>query len=191
MSTGVSARYAVKALLEHCGYDCDNDSGIAETPRRVVQAWEELTAGQHSDPGEHLARTFDADGMDVDEMIVLRRIGFVSLCEHHVLPFTGHASVAYLPRPGASIVGVSKLARVVDGYARRLQVQERLTSQIATCVDKHLDNVGVAVQIEATHTCLSLRGIRKESAVMVTSKLTGLFRDDPRARAEFLELIRS
>lgn len=184
-----AAEAAVAMLLDCCGYDLDAD-GLADTPRRVARTWIELTAGEHSDPGDHLRRTFDPDGMDVDEMVVLRRIGFVSLCEHHVLPFAGHATVAYIPAPGAAIVGLSKLARVVDGYAHRLQVQERLTTQIANCIDKHLDNVGVGVQIEATHTCLSLRGARKETAVMVTSKLTGLFKEDPRARAEFLDLAR-
>lgn len=188
--TSTEPEAAVETLLAYCGYDLRQMQmdGLSRTPHRVVSAWRELTAGERSDPGDHLARVFDPDGMDVDEMIVLRRIGFVSLCEHHVLPFVGHATVAYIPAPGASIVGVSKLARVVEGYAHRLQVQERLTSQIAHCLDKHLNNVGVAVQIEATHSCLSLRGIRKETAVMVTSKLMGLFKDDPRARAEFLDL---
>jgi GTP cyclohydrolase I len=179
----------VSALLRHCGYEPTSD-GLVDTPARVVRAWRELTAGTTVDPAQYLARTFDGNGMDVDEMIALRRIGFVSVCEHHILPFTGYASVAYVPSPGAAVVGVSKLARVVTTYAQRLQVQERLTSQIANCIQTHLDTAGVAVCIEATHSCLTLRGVRSSSAVMVTSKLLGVFRTDPAARAEFFELAR-
>jgi GTP cyclohydrolase I len=186
---GADAEAAVSTLLGYCGYDLARD-GLADTPGRVVRAWTELTEGEGTDPSRYLARQFNADDMDVDEMICLRRVAFVSLCEHHVLPFAGHATVAYLPAPGAMVVGVSKLARVVEGYAHRLQVQERLTNQIAGCLARHLDTIGVAVRVEATHTCLSLRGIRKESAVMVTSKLLGAFRQDRAARAEFFELAR-
>lgn len=185
-----SAQRAVRVLLEWCGYDPDA-SGLMDTPRRVVTALAEMTAGQAIDPGVYLSRVFDSDGMDADEMIVLRDVPFSSLCEHHMLPFVGTACVAYIPAPGAAIVGISKLARVVDAYTRRLTVQERATSQIAAAIDKYLTNVGVAVTLASTHQCMTLRGVRKHSSVMVTSKLTGLFRDDPRARSEFFELART
>ena len=179
---------AMATVLAYAGYDVESD-GLADTPARFVRALHEMTAGEDTDPGEHLTKVFGVD--DVDEMIVLRRLPLVSLCEHHLLPFFGYATVGYIPAPHGGIVGISKLARVVDGYARRLQVQERLTSQIVACIDKHTNNVGVAATIEATHTCMTVRGVRKDSSVMVTSKLIGAFRNDPTARAEFLELARS
>lgn len=183
------AEEAVRTVLRFIGYD-PGIEGLLDTPRRVLASLSEFTSGAGLDPGLHLARVFQADDMDVDAMIVLRHIPFTSVCEHHLLPFFGYASVAYIPSPGAAVVGLSKLARVVEGYARRLQVQERMTAQVAKCLDVHIDNVGVAVTLQATHTCMSMRGVRKESAVMVTSKLTGAFREDPRARAEFFELVK-
>lgn len=180
---------AVATLLRYCGYD-PLDPGLLDTPARVARALRELTSGEHSVPGDHLARVFDANDMDVDQMILLRRVPFVSLCEHHLLPFVGHASVAYLPSPGAQVVGLSKLARVVEDYSRRLQVQERLTAQVARCIDEHTDNEGVAVMLSARHLCMSIRGVRKENAVMVTSKLLGAFRTDAQTRGEFLSLAR-
>lgn len=176
------AESAVATLLKVCGYD-PTENGLIDTPARVVRALVELTSGEWEDPAVHLERVFDSG--DTDEMIIVRDVGFASMCEHHMLPFVGKASVAYIPAPGAPIVGLSKLARVVDVYARRLQVQERMTAQIAGCIDKHLTNVGVAVTISAHHTCMSLRGVRKEGADMVTSKLLGLFKTDASARAEF------
>lgn len=184
------AEQAVVSLLGWMGYDpCD--PGLVDTPRRVVDALTELTSGEDEpDPGEHLRTVFDPTGMTTDEMIVLRNVPFVSVCEHHLLPFSGTATLAYLPNEGAGVVGLSKLARVVEGFARRLQVQERLTSQIAEALDKHTDNRGVAVTVTAVHTCMTIRGIRKAEAEMVTSRLTGRFRDNGPTRAEFLALAR-
>lgn len=174
---------AVVRLLEHIGEDPTRD-GLLDTPRRVVKAWRELTVGYTMDPAEILATTFD---VTCDEMITVRRVPFSSLCEHHILPFHGHATVAYIPSPGGRIVGLSKLARLVDCYARRLQVQERLTAQIADAIDEHLQPIGVGVIVTASHTCMSMRGIGKPGE-MVTSKLTGALRNDAAARAEFMHL---
>lgn len=178
---------AVRALLVALGYD-PTAPGLAATPRRVAAALAELTGGDLVDPGEYLKTTFAADA---DEMIVLRRVPVESLCEHHLLPFTGHATVGYIPAPGAGVVGVSKLARVVEGYARRLQLQERLTGQIADCIEGHLSTVGVAVMISAAHSCMMLRGIRRNGSELVTSVTRGAFRADPSTRAEFFALARS
>lgn len=177
---------AVRALLLGLGYDpaCD---ALDETPRRLSEALRELTGGEDEDPARHLKTTFAADA---DEMIVLRRCPLISVCQHHLMPFTGHATVGYIPAPDAGVVGLSKLARVVDGYARRLQLQERLTAQVADCIETELSTAGVAVTISAVHSCLAIRGARKDGAELITSVTRGAFRSDPAARAEFFALAR-
>jgi GTP cyclohydrolase IA len=172
---------AAKALLEALGADVENGP-LAETPRRMVDSYiEQLT------PQPFHATTFPNDG-NYDELVVAREINFHSLCEHHVLPFVGVAHVAYLP--GDRIVGLSKLARVVEYYARALQVQERLTTQVADWLQRELHPRGVGVVIEAEHMCMTLRGVQKPGTKTVTSALHGLVRDDPRTRSEFLTLTR-
>ncbi len=176
----------VRALLASLGYNPDCPA-LAETPRRFASALAELTAGETLDPARHLKTTFPADA---DEMVMMRRVPFASLCEHHLLPFTGRATVAYIPAPGAGVVGISKLVRVVEEYARRLQMQERLTAEVADCIETHLDTVGVAVMLTAVHSCMTLRGVRTGGAALVTSVTRGAFRTDARARAEFFALDR-
>jgi GTP cyclohydrolase I len=176
---------AVLRLLQHIGEDPTRD-GLRDTPRRVVKALRELTNGYRLNAAEVLGTTFDVTH---DEMIVVRDLPFSSLCEHHMLPFTGTATVAYIPAEGGRIVGLSKIARLVDMYARRLQVQERMTDEIAEALETHLQTRGVAVLIQARHTCMSMRGIGKHGE-MLTSRLTGFFRDDHAARNEFLLLNR-
>ncbi len=180
---------AVVALLDHLGYDPANP-GLVDTPMRVVKALEELTAGQHEDPGQHLQRTFPAEHTDHDELIAVTGVAFTAMCEHHMMPFTGTAAVGYVPTPGADVVGLSKLARLVEGYARRLTMQERITRQVTEALDQRLDTKGSACIIRSHHACMGVRGVRKPEASMVTSSLTGLFRDDPRTRDEFLTLAR-
>jgi GTP cyclohydrolase IA len=175
---------AVREILIAIGEDPDRD-GLRETPRRIADAYEELFAGLHADPREHLRKTFDEGHR---EMVVLRSIPFASLCEHHLLPFTGVAHIGYIPR--GRIVGVSKLARLVEGYARRPQVQERLTSEIADALMEELQPDGCGVVIEATHTCMTIRGIEKPGSVMVTSAMRGGFRTRPETRAEFVAILR-
>lgn len=173
---------AVVRLLQFVGEDPTRD-GLVDTPRRVTRALEEMTAGYRADPGEVLSRTF---AVDCDEMVALRGIRFASLCEHHLLPFTGRADVVYVP--GKRVVGISKLARLVDCFARRLQVQERMTQQIAAAIQDHLDPRGVAVVVRAHHHCMGCRGVGQPEAEMVTSALTGLMLDDHKARSEALSL---
>jgi GTP cyclohydrolase IA len=175
------AQAAVADLLEALGVDLDDES-LHETPRRVAAMYAELLT-----PAPFTATTFPNDG-DYDELVVATGIPFHSLCEHHLLPFTGVAHVGYLP--GDRIVGLSKLARVVEHFARRLQVQERMTTQIATWLDDALSPRGVGVVLEAEHLCMSLRGVQKPGARTVTSALHGLVRDDARTRQEFLSLAR-
>lgn len=178
-------RDVVAELLGLLGEDTLRD-GLRDTPRRYAEALRDMTAGTHEDPGEHL-RTFDADGYD--EIIVVRDIPVRSLCEHHVLPFVGVAHIAYLP--DGRIVGLSKLARLVDGYARRLQVQERLTMQVArTLDDSPVAPRGVGVVIEAEHMCMTMRGVKAPGTRTLTSVMLGRFREHPPARAEVLELLR-
>jgi GTP cyclohydrolase IA len=180
---------AVRLLLAHLGYDCA-DAGMAGTPGRVVRALAEMTAGQHLDPAGPLSRTFRSNAdADHDELIVQTGIEFVALCEHHLMPFTGTATVAYLPRPDAPVVGLSKLGRLVDIYARRLTMQERMTRQITAALDANLDTLGSACIIRSTHACMGLRGVRKPNAVTITSSLTGALREDERSRAELLALV--
>jgi GTP cyclohydrolase I len=175
---------AVREILSAIGENPDRE-GLQETPRRIADAYEELFSGLRTDPREHLRRTFDEGHR---EMVVLRSIPFASLCEHHLLPFTGVAHIGYIPR--GRIVGVSKLARLVEGYARRPQVQERLTSEIADAIMEELQPDGCGVVIEATHTCMTIRGIEKPGSVMVTSAMRGGFRTRPETRAEFVAILR-
>lgn len=179
------AEDSVVRLLQHLGEDPARP-GLVDTPRRVVKAWRELTAGYSQDPKAVLGRTFPSDGYD--EMVVSRAIDFHSTCEHHMLPFFGQAHVGYIPGPDRTIVGLSKLARVVDVFARRLQVQERLTRQVADAIQSALAPVGVGVVVEAQHMCMACRGVRKANSSMVTSCLLGAFRA-PETRAEFMRLI--
>lgn len=175
---------AVTRLLEHIGED-PTRPGLADTPDRVLRAFTELTAGYRDDPAAILTRVFPDD---YDELVILRGVTFTSLCEHHLLAFTGTASVGYIPTPGQGVVGLSKLARLVDCFARRLQVQERLTMQVADAIEAHLHPVGVGVVVRAEHSCMGCRGVRKPGAEMVTSALRGALRAKPEARAEFLAL---
>ncbi len=161
-------------------------AGMWETPARVAALWAEMTAGYKQDPAEILGTTFSSEGYD--ELVLLKGISFHSLCEHHLLPFSGEAAVGYLPAEGR-IVGLSKLARIVDCFARRFQVQERLTKQVAEALEKHLRPLGVAVVVQASHSCMTCRGVLKPGAEMVTSEMRGAFRDKPEARAEVLRLI--
>jgi GTP cyclohydrolase I len=183
--TQAQAEEAVRTLLLWAGEDPSRE-GLRDTPRRVVRAYRDWFSGYLSDPADYLRRTFE-EVAGYDEMIVLRDIEFESHCEHHMAPIIGRAHVGYLPTN--KVVGISKLARVVDGYARRFQVQEKLTAQIAACIQQVLKPRGVGVVIDATHQCMSTRGVHKRAVSMVTSKMLGAFRDDARTRAEFLRFI--
>jgi len=180
-----AAESAVKTLLLWAGEDPHRE-GLRETPKRVVDAYADWFSGYSTDPGEYMRRTFEeVDGYD--EMVVLRDIDFESFCEHHMAPIIGRAHVGYLPTD--RVVGISKLARVVEGFARRFQVQEKLTSQIAACINDVLQPRGVGVVIDAVHQCMTTRGVHKRGVSMVTSKMLGTFRDDASTRAEFLRFI--
>jgi GTP cyclohydrolase IA len=179
------AEQAVRVLLRWAGEDPDRE-GLRDTPTRVVRAYRDWFSGYLSDPADYLRRTFE-EVEGYDEMIVLRGIEFESHCEHHMAPIIGRAHVGYLPTN--KIVGISKLARVVDGYARRFQVQEKLTAQIAQCIDSVLRPRGVGVVIDASHQCMTTRGVHKRAVSMVTSKMLGAFREDARTRAEFLRFV--
>jgi GTP cyclohydrolase IA len=176
---------AIKTLLRWTGDDPTRE-GLIDTPKRVARAWKEYCAGYTEDPAVHLSRTFEEVG-GYDEVVLLKDIPFQSHCEHHMAPITGKASIAYLPRD--RVVGISKLARVLHGYARRLQVQERLTAEIAQCIQDHLDPHGVAVVIEAQHGCMTGRGVRTPGVGMTTSRLLGCFLEDQRSRKEVLSLM--
>jgi len=176
---------AVREILIAVGEDPDRE-GLLKTPNRVARAYGELLAGLQDDPRRHLTTVFHEQ---YDEVVLLRDIEFHSLCEHHLLPFTGKAHVAYLP--DGKVVGLSKLARLVEGFARRPQVQERLTTQIADALMEELAPIGAACVIEATHTCMTMRGVRKHGAVMVTSALRGIFKENPSSRAEILSLMQA
>ncbi|TVR84900.1 MAG: GTP cyclohydrolase I FolE [Rhodospirillales bacterium] len=179
------AEAAVGTLIRWAGDDPTRE-GLAGTPERVVRAYEEFFCGYNEDPAWLLSRTFEeVDGYD--EMVILRDIGFDSHCEHHMVPIIGRAHVAYLP--DRRVVGISKLARVVEAFARRLQIQETMTAQIANTIDQVLEPRGVAVVVEAQHQCMTTRGIRKPGVAMVTSRMLGAFRDDPMTRREFLAMI--
>lgn len=176
---------AVREILIAIGEDPDRD-GLKQTPARFARFYSEICSGIGEDPVDHLDKTFDVDH---DEIIVVRDIPFFSVCEHHLVPFFGKAHVAYLPREHGKIAGLSKLARLVDGYARRPQVQERLTAQVADGMEKKLQPRGAAVVIEAEHLCMSMRGIKKPGTSTVTSSMRGVFRENPSSREEVLQLI--
>ncbi|MDE2254213.1 MAG: GTP cyclohydrolase I FolE [Betaproteobacteria bacterium] len=184
--TREQAEDAIRTLLRWAGDDPARE-GLGDTPRRVAKAYREWFAGYAQDPTAFLARTFK-EVAGYDEIIVLRNIEFESHCEHHLAPIIGRAHVGYLPR--SRVVGISKLARVVDAYARRLQVQEKMTAQIAQCIHDTLQPLGVGVVIEAVHECMTTRGVHKRGVSMVTSTLLGAFREDHRTRDEFMQLIR-
>ncbi|QBX37660.1 GTP cyclohydrolase I FolE [Brevundimonas sp. S30B] len=181
------AEAAVRTLIRWAGDDPDRE-GLLETPKRVAKSYRELFQGYESDPREYLEKTFEEVG-GYDELVVLKDIRFVSFCEHHMLPVVGRAHVGYLPTD--RVVGISKLARVVQGYGRRLQIQEKMTSEIAKAIHEVLRPHGVGVVIEAEHSCMTLRGVNVPGASLSTSHLIGVVRDDPRTREEFLRLARS
>jgi GTP cyclohydrolase I len=174
----------VRLILEGIGEDPDRE-GLRETPRRVAEMYVELTAGMREDPSEHVV---PLSGNKHDEMVIVKDISIASLCEHHLAPFVGKCHIAYIPKDG-KILGVSKLARLSETFARRLQLQERLTSEIANTLFDRLQPLGVMVVIEAEHTCMTLRGVKKPGAKTVTSAVLGGFRKDPRTRAEAMALI--
>lgn len=177
---------AVRVMLRWAGEDPGRE-GLLETPKRVAKAYKELFAGYETDPRAYLERTFEEVG-GYDQLVVLRNIRFVSFCEHHMLPFVGHAHVGYLPTD--RVVGISKLARVVNGFARRFQIQEKMTAQIADAIADILQPKGVGVVVEAEHSCMTMRGVNTPGTRLTTSSLRGVVRDDPRTREEFLSLMR-
>jgi GTP cyclohydrolase I len=179
------AEEAVRVLLRWAGEDPARE-GLRDTPRRVVSAFRDWYRGYAVDPREYLRRTFE-ETAGYDEMVVLRDIEFESHCEHHMAPIIGRAHVGYLPT--SKVVGISKLARVVDAYARRFQVQEKMTAEIAECIDTVLKPRGVGVVVEAVHECMTTRGVHKRGVSMITSKMLGTFRSDARTRSEFLTFI--
>ncbi len=176
---------AVRTLLRWAGDDPSRE-GLLDTPLRVARAWKEYCQGYGEDPAYHLSRVFEEVG-GYDDIVLLKDIPFQSHCEHHLAPIIGKASIAYLP--GKHVVGISKLARVLHAYARRLQVQERLTAQVADCIWDHLKPRGVAVVIDASHACMTARGVRTPGVSMVTSRVIGTFREDDRSRKEVLALM--
>lgn len=176
---------AVREILYAIGEDPDRD-GLKRTPQRMAEMYLEVFSGLHDDPSRHLETRFEADH---DEMILVRDIPFASMCEHHLVPFIGKAHVCYIPGPDGLITGLSKLVRLLEGYARRPQVQERLTSQVADALRQALDPTGVLVVVEAEHLCMTIRGVRKPGAVTVTSAVRGLFLVDIAARAEAMGFV--
>ncbi|HYD27783.1 GTP cyclohydrolase I FolE [Brevundimonas sp.] len=180
------AEAAVRTLIRWAGDDPDRE-GVLDTPARVARSYRELFAGYDTDPREYLERTFEEVG-GYDELVVLKDIRFVSFCEHHMLPVVGRAHVGYLPTD--RVVGISKLARVVHGFARRLQIQEKMTSEIARAIQEVLRPQGVGVVVEAEHSCMTLRGVNTAGSSLTTSHLSGVIRDDARTREEFLRLVR-
>ena len=185
--TQQDAEAAVRTLIEWAGDDPDRE-GLLETPKRVAKAYRELFAGYEADPRDYLQRTFEEVG-GYDELVVLRDIRVVSFCEHHMLPFLGKAHVGYLPSD--RVVGISKLARVVNGFSRRLQIQEKLTAEIAQAIQDILQPQGVGVVIVSEHSCMTMRGVNTPGSRLTTSTLLGEVRDDPRTRQEFFDLVRS
>ena len=175
---------SVREILVNIGEDPQRD-GLLKTPNRVARMFDELTAGYHTDPEKLVnGAIFEAD---YDEMVVVKDIDFYSMCEHHMLPFFGKAHVAYIPN--GKVIGLSKIPRIVEMFARRLQIQEQMTSQIANFLEETLNTKGVAVVVEGAHMCAMMRGVKKQSAKMTTSKMTGVFKKDPKTRAEFMQLI--
>jgi len=185
--TQQDAEAAVRTLIEWAGDDPTRE-GLLETPKRVAKAYRELFAGYETDPREYLARTFEEVG-GYDELVILKDIRVVSFCEHHMLPFLGKAHVGYLP--ANRVVGISKLARVVNGFARRLQIQEKLTAEIAEAIQDILQPKGVGVVLVSEHSCMTMRGVNTPGSRLTTSHLLGEVRDDPRTRQEFFELVRA
>ena len=185
--TQSEAEAAVRTLIEWAGDDPDRE-GLLDTPGRVVRAYKELFAGYEADPRDYLKRTFDEVG-GYDELVILKDIRVVSFCEHHMLPFLGKAHVGYLPRN--RVVGISKLARVVHGFARRLQIQEKLTAEIAEAIHDILEPKGVGVVLVSEHSCMTMRGVNTPGSRLTTSHLLGEVRDDPRTRQEFFDLVRN
>ncbi|PCI34414.1 MAG: GTP cyclohydrolase I FolE [Alphaproteobacteria bacterium] len=179
------AEAAVRTLLRWAGDDPDRE-GLLDTPKRVVNAYQEFFRGYDEDPRQILSRTFE-EVAGYDEMVVLRDIPFESHCEHHMAPIIGRAHVGYLP--DKKVIGISKLARVVETYAKRLQVQEKMTAQVADCIWEVLEPLGVGVIIQATHECMSTRGVHSHGVSMVTSRMVGAFRDDEKTRREFLTVV--
>jgi len=175
----------IRLVLEGIGEDPDRD-GLKKTPERVAEFFAELTEGMWIDPAEHIV---PLPGDSHDEMVIVKDISIASVCEHHLAPFTGKCHIAYIPKNGR-IIGLSKLARIAETFARRLQVQERLTQQIAKTLYDRLDPIGVMVVVEAEHTCMTLRGVKKPGAITITSAVLGGFRKDPRTRAEAMSLIK-
>ena len=176
---------AVRTLIEWTGDDPDRE-GLLDTPKRVARAWKEYCLGYEEDPSLHLSRVFEEVG-GYNEIVLLKDIPFQSHCEHHMAPIIGKAAIAYLPND--RVVGISKLARVLHGFARRLQVQERLTAEVADCIWEHLQPQGVAVVIEASHSCMTARGVRTPGVGMTTSRMMGTFLEDQRSRKEVLGLM--
>ena len=176
---------AIRTLIEWAGDD-PNREGLLDTPARVARAWKEYCLGYDEDPGYHLSRVFEEVG-GYNEIVLLKDIPFQSHCEHHMAPIIGKAAIAYLPND--RVVGISKLARVLHGYARRLQVQERLTAEVADCIWENLEPQGVAVVIEASHSCMTARGVRTPGVGMITSRMMGTFLEDQRSRKEVLSLM--
>jgi len=176
---------AVRTIIRWAGDDPERE-GLLDTPNRVARAWKEYCQGYQDDPAQHLARVFEEVG-GYDEIVLLKDIPFQSHCEHHMAPIIGKAHIAYLPSNW--VVGISKLARVLHGFARRLQVQERLTAEVADCIWTHLKPQGVAVVIDASHACMTARGVRTPGVTMRTSRMMGVFRDDERSRKEVLRLM--
>ena len=185
--TQAQTESAVRTLIEWAGDDPDRE-GLQDTPARVARSYLELFAGYDIDPREYLRRTFDEVG-GYDELVILKDIRVVSFCEHHMLPFTGRAHVGYLPRN--RVVGISKLARVVNGFSRRLQIQEKLTAEIATAIQDILDPKGVGVVLVSEHSCMTMRGVNTPGSNLTTSHLLGAVRDDARTRQEFFDLVRT
>jgi GTP cyclohydrolase I len=176
---------AIRTLIRWAGDDPTRE-GLLDTPKRVARAWKEYCLGYGEDPSVHLSRVFEEVG-GYNEIVLLKDIPFQSHCEHHMAPIIGKAAIAYLPND--RVVGISKLARVLHGFARRLQVQERLTAEVADCIWQHLHPQGVAVVVEASHSCMTARGVRTPGVGMITSRMMGTFLDDPRSREEVLKLM--
>ena len=185
MATRKEAEEAIKTILGYIEEDPSRE-GLEDTPSRVVNSWDEIFSGYHQNPKEVLSSTFNGEGYD--GIVLLKDIEFHSICEHHLQPFTGSAHVAYIPTD--RIVGISKLARIVDVHSRRLQNQERITKDVADDLEEHLAPLGCAVIIEATHDCMRCRGVKKQNATMTTSAMRGVFFDKPEARSELMRLIR-
>ena len=175
---------AIRDMLIHIGENPDRE-GLLDTPKRIIKSWSELYSGYGKDPGEYLGVTFKSES---SELIVLRDIDLASMCEHHAMPFTGRCHIGYIP--GQRIVGISKLARLVDMFAKRLQKQERLTTQIADSIMRYLDPLGCMVVVEAVHMCMRIRGVSKQNSTMVTNAVRGIFKENTPVRSEFLAAIK-